>query len=144
MKKLVLLLGAVMSAVTADATVLFPFYGDVAPDNNIIVRMVKEDGDDKFEQIVRKGKSGMGSLDDCVSFLNDVVPDDVTKGVYGRHMSVFTSPFHKRDIDTVDAKGNKVSAIYVVNTAEGVMVYYTESDELQQREWQSAIEKGEM
>ena len=51
MKKLVLLLSAVMSAVTADATVLFPFYGDVAPDNNIIVRMVKEDGDDKFEQI---------------------------------------------------------------------------------------------
>ena len=79
-----------------------------------------------------------------MSFLNDVVPDDVTKGVYGRHMSVFTSPFHKRNIDTVDAKGNKVSAIYVVNTAEGVMVYYTESDELQQREWQSAIEKGEM
>ena len=123
----------------ADATVLFPFYGDIAPDNEVVARIVD---DNKFEQVVRKGDSGWGDLQACESFIDDVIPDDVSKSKVG-NMVVYTSTFHDKEIDTIEID-NKVSAIYILDKGGKTEVFYSESNGIQQKEWQAAIAAGEL
>lgn len=142
MKKILIMAAmAVLASVNAGATVLFPFFGDLAPNNEVVVRLV--DDNNKFEQIVSKGRSGWGGVSACESFMDDVVPDDVTKHGDGKNVVVYTSLFHPKDIDTV-AADNKVSAVYIINRGESVEIYYTESSDLQQREWESDIVGGRL
>lgn len=136
--KMILIMAAmaVLTSVNAGATVLFPFFGDLAPNSEVVARLVDEDK--KFEQIVRKGQSGWGGLSSCVSFMDDVVPEDVIKHGDGKNVVAYTSLFHPKDIDTV-AADNKISAVYIINRGETVEIYYTESSDIQQREWESDI-----
>ncbi|MGM9862432.1 MAG: hypothetical protein ACI30W_07535 [Muribaculaceae bacterium] len=140
MKKVIVsMIVAAAASNVADATVLFPFYSDIAPDNKVVARIVDEK---KFEQVVRKGDSGWGDLQACESFLDDVVPDDVSKGKAG-NMVVYTSTFHDKEIDTIEID-NKVSAIYILDKGDKTEVFYSESDGIQQKEWQAAITAGEL
>ncbi|MDD6393736.1 MAG: hypothetical protein PUG21_05620, partial [Prevotella sp.] len=82
-------------------------------------------------------------MDSCISFLDDVVPDDVTKSRLSPNMVVYTSPFHKDEIDTINT-GNKVSAIYILKKDTGVVVFYTESTSIQQKTWQEDIASGKL
>lgn len=138
MKKIIL--SAILAALTisiSNATVLFPFFGDLAPVNKLVARVVYKD----FEQVVYKGDSGWGGVKECVEFLNDVLPEDVNKKLASNGFVVFTSTFHPKEIDTIE-DSNKVSAIYIVQRKGGVEIYYTESDAHQQAEWQDDIENG--
>lgn len=89
------------------------------------------------------GYSTWGSMEDCISFLQDVLPEDAGKQQLGANSVVFTSKFHKEDKtkDVIDT-GNTVSAIYLIKKGKTVEVFYTESDATQQKEWQSEILKG--
>ena len=118
---------------------MFPFYGDIAPDNKVVARIVDEN---KFEQVVRKGDSGWGDMQACESFIDDVIPDDVSKSKAG-NMVVYTSTFHDKEIDTIEID-NKVSAIYILDKGGKTDVFYSESDGMQQKEWQAAIAAGEL
>lgn len=140
MKKIIVsMIVAAAASNVADATVLFPFYGDIAPDNKVVARIVDEN---KFEQVVRKGDSGWGDLQACESFIDDVIPDDVSKSKAG-NMVVYTSTFHDKEIDTIEID-NKVSAIYILDKGGKTEVFYSESDGMQQKEWQAAIASGEL
>lgn len=140
MKKIIVsMIVAAAASNVADATVLFPFYGDIAPDNKVVARIVDEN---KFEQVVRKGDSGWGDLQACESFIDDVIPDDVSKSKAGG-MVVYTSTFHEKEIDTIEID-NKVSAIYILDKGGKTEVFYSESDGMQQKEWQAAIASGEL
>lgn len=133
------IIAAMLVSAAANATVLFPFFGDIAADNKLITRI--DDGDGN-EQVVYKGDSSWGGVKDCVNFLDDVVPDDVTKSIDG-NMVVYTSPFRKEETDTI-ATDNKVSAIYILDKGNCAIIYYTESDGMQQKEWQADIASGKM
>lgn len=123
----------------AKATILFPFFGDIAADNKHITRIDNGDGN---EQVVYKGDSSWGGVKDCVSFLDDVVPEDVTKSIDG-NMVVYISQFRPKEIDTIE-NDNRVSAIYILNNGNCAIIYYTESDGTQQKEWQADIASGKM
>lgn len=142
MKK-ILIMGAlvILASGTAGATVLFPFFGDLAPENNVVARIV--DDDSRFEQIVYKGDSGWGGLAACESFMDDVVPEDVTKHGDGKNIVVYTSPFREKEIDTIK-DDNKISAVYIVDRGDRVEIYYSESSDIQQREWESDITAGNL
>lgn len=138
-----LLLTLVLACVAtiAQATVLFPFFGDIAANNKLILRLVTESP--KSEQVMYSGYSTWGSMEDCISFLQDVLPEDAGKQQLDANSVVFTSKFHKEDKtkDVIDT-GNTVSAIYLIKKGKTVQVFYTESDATQQKEWQSEILKG--
>lgn len=142
MKKILIMAAmAVLASVNVGATVLFPFFGDLAPNNDVVARLVDEDN--KFEQIVRKGQSGWGGLSSCVSFMDDVVPDDVTKHGDGKNVVVYTSPMHSKEVDTIKGD-NKISAVYIIDRGDSVEIYYTESSDIQQSEWASDIIGGRL
>ena len=124
----------------SNAIVLFPFFTDLAPNYKTIDRIVV---DEKFEQILHKGESNWGGIDECVSFLNDVLPKDVNKQSLGKNFVVYTSTFHPKEIDVIK-DDNKVSAIYIVKKGKSAIIFYSESDDTQQKAWQSAIESGKM
>lgn len=138
-----LLLTLVLACVAtiAQATVLFPFFGDIAANNKLILRLVIESP--KSEQVMYSGYSTWGSMEDCISFLQDVLPEDANKQQVDANSVVFTSVFHKEDKtkDVIDS-GNMVSAIYLIKKGKTVEIFYTESDATQQKEWQSEILKG--
>lgn len=136
-KYLVLALLAVLATGWAKATVLFPFYTDLSTDAKMIVRMV----DDRLEQVMHKGSSSWGGMTDCASFLDDVVPEDVCKTTMGDSMVVYVSPFHAKEVDTIETE-NKVCAIYLLKRKDRVDIYYTESSALQQKKWQEEIAAG--
>lgn len=142
MKK-ILIMGALatLASGTAGATVLFPFFGDLAPENNVVARIV--DDDSRFEQIVYKGDSGWGGLAACESFMDDVVPEDVTKHGDGKNIVVYTSPFREKEVDTIK-DDNKISAVYIVDRGDRVEIYYSESNDIQQKEWESDIAAGNL
>lgn len=142
MKK-ILIMGALVTLAsgTAGATVLFPFFGDLAPENNVVARIV--DDDSRFEQIVYKGDSGWGGLAACESFMDDVVPEDVTKHGDGKNIVVYTSPFREKEVDTIK-DDNKISAVYIVDRGDRVEIYYSESSDIQQKEWESDIAAGNL
>lgn len=142
MKK-ILIMGALatLASGTAGATVLFPFFGDLAPENNVVARIV--DDDSRFEQIVYKGDSGWGGLAACESFMDDVVPEDVTKHGDGKNIVVYTSPFREKKIDTIK-DDNKISAVYIIDRGDRVEIYYSESDDIQQQEWEADITAGNL
>lgn len=128
-------------ATIAQATVLFPFFGDIAANNKLILRLVTESP--KSEQVMYSGYSTWGSMEDCISFLQDVLPEDAGKQQVDANSVVFTSKFHKEDKtkDVIDT-GNTVSAIYLIKKGKTVEVFYTESDATQQKQWQTEILKG--
>lgn len=128
-------------ATIAQATVLFPFFGDIAANNKLILRLVTESP--KSEQVMYSGYSTWGSMEDCISFLQDVLPEDAGKQQVDANSVVFISVFHTEDEtkDVIDT-GNKVSAIYLIKKGKTVEIFYTESDATQQKEWQSEILKG--
>ena len=132
---------ATLASGTAGATVLFPFFGDLAPENNVVARIV--DDDSRFEQIVYKGDSGWGGLAACESFMDDVVPEDVTKHGDGKNIVVYTSPFREKEVDTIK-DDNKISAVYIVDRGDRVEIYYSESNDIQQKEWESDIAAGNL
>lgn len=138
-----LLLTLVLACVAtiAQATVLFPFFGDIAANNKLILRLVTESP--KSEQVMYSGYSTWGSMEDCISFLQDVLPEDANKQQVDANSVVFTSVFHKEDKtkDVIDS-GNTVSAIYLIKKGKTVEVFYTESDATQQKQWQTEILKG--
>lgn len=138
-----LLLTLVLACVAtiAQATVLFPFFGDIAANNKLILRLVTESP--KSEQVMYSGYSTWGSMEDCISFLQDVLPEDTNKQQVDANSVVFTSVFHKEDKtkDVIDS-GNTVSAIYLIKKGKTVEVFYTESDATQQKQWQTEILKG--
>lgn len=138
-----LLLTLVLACVAtiAQATVLFPFFGDIAANNKLILRLVIESP--KSEQVMYSGYSTWGSMEDCISFLQDVLPEDANKQQVDANSVVFTSVFHKEDKtkDVIDS-GNTVSAIYLIKKGKTVEVFYTESDATQQKQWQTEILKG--
>ena len=140
-KSLLLTLVLAYVATIAQATVLFPFFGDIAANNKLILRLVTESP--KSEQVIYSGYSTWGSMEDCISFLQDVLPEDAGKQQVDANSVVFTSKFHKEDKtkDVIDT-GNTVSAIYLIKKGKTVEVFYTESDATQQKEWQSEILKG--
>lgn len=140
-KSLLLTLVLACVATIAQATVLFPFFGDIAANNKLILRLVTESP--KSEQVMYSGYSTWGSMEDCISFLQDVLPEDAGKQQLDANSVVFTSKFHKEDKtkDVIDT-GNTVSAIYLIKKGKTVVVFYTESDATQQKEWQSEILKG--
>ena len=138
-KTFIIAIMAVFTANIAKATVLFPFFNDIAADNKIILRIDAN----KLEEIMYKGASSWGGMDSCISFLDDVVPDDVTKSRLSPNMVVYTSPFHKDEIDTINT-GNKVCAIYILKKDTGVVVFYTESTSIQQKTWQEDIASGKL
>lgn len=140
-KSLLLTLVLACVATIAQATVLFPFFGDIAANNKLILRLVTESP--KSEQVMYSGYSTWGSMEDCISFLQDVLPEDAGKQQLDANSVVFTSKFHKEDKtkDVIDT-GNRVSAIYLIKKGKTVQVFYTESDATQQKEWQSEILKG--
>lgn len=141
MKK-ILIMGtlAALASGNVGATVLFPFFGDLAPESDVKVRLVD---DNKFEQIVYKGDSGWGGLAACESFMDDVVPEDVTKHGDGKNIVVYTSPFREKEIDTIK-DDNKISAVYIVDRGDRVEIYYSESSDIQQKEWESDITAGNL
>lgn len=140
-KSLLLTLVLACVATIAQATVLFPFFGDIAANNKLILRLVTESP--KSEQVMYSGYSTWGSMEDCISFLQDVLPEDAGKQQVDANSVVFTSKFHKEDKtkDVIDT-GNTVSAIYLIKKGKTVVVFYTESDATQQKQWQTEILKG--
>ena len=132
---------ALLTATLAQATVLFPFFGDIAANNKLILRLVTESP--KSEQVMYSGFSTWGSMEDCLSFLADVLPEDANKQQVDANSVVITSMFHKENKtkDVIDT-GNQISAIYLLKKGKTVEIYYTESDATQQKEWQSEILKG--
>lgn len=139
MKKfLIMFLLAVLAAGPAMATVLFPFFNDLSTDYKQIVRLT----DNGEEQVMYRGGSSWGGLKDCMGFLDDVVPDDVTKLGVNDSLVVYLSPFHKKELDTLPTGANKVCAIYLVNRGASTLVFYTESSAAQQKVWQKEIGEG--
>lgn len=124
----------------ADAVVLFPFFGDLAPDYEVVCRL--DDGKG-HEQIVYRGKSGWGGFNDCVGFMDDVIPEGVSKSNEGLYAVVYKSAFHEEQIDVIDTD-SAVSAVYIVAGDNGLYIYYSESSGTQQKEWQSDILGGRM
>ena len=56
---------------------------------------------------------------------------------------VYTSPFREKEIDTIK-DDNKISAVYIVDRGDRVEIYYSESSDIQQREWESDITAGNL
>lgn len=141
MKRLrfIILLAAMLVVSAANATVLFPMFNDLAPNNEVVF---SDDDEKGFKQVVYKGDSGFGGFDTCVSFMNDVIPEDVTKSVT-KNIAVYVSPYKEKEIDTIDG-GNRVCAIYILDRGGKVEIYYTESDGVQQKTWEQAITEGKM
>ncbi|MGM9833164.1 MAG: hypothetical protein ACI31A_05695 [Candidatus Limisoma sp.] len=141
MKKFLLLaLLALFASNVANATVLFSFFTDLAPNYDVIFESKEENN----VQTVLKGDSGWGGLNDCQSFLDDVIPEDVSKHYNGKYMIVYTSTFHREEVDVVDTKSNMVSAIYLVSDGKSVKVFYTETSGTQQKEWEAQIAGGKL
>lgn len=95
-------------------------------------------------QIVLKGDSAWGGLDACQSFLDDVIPEDVSKHLGSNGMIVYTSTFHEEEVDTIGTESNMVSAIYLVGDSKSVTVSYSESSGTQQKEWEAQIAGGKL
>ena len=138
-KYLFITLLAVLSANIAKATVLFPFYSDISSDNKTIVRLVDEKN--RFEQILKKGSLTWGTMSECISFMEDVLPEDVIKPHPNDKVMIYSSPFHTKERDTLKSD-NVLSVIYVINKGSYVEVYYTESNDVQQKNWEEEILKG--
>ncbi|MGN0225751.1 MAG: hypothetical protein ACI4A7_06705 [Prevotella sp.] len=138
-KTFIIAIMAVFTASIAKATVLFPFFNDISADNKMIMSI----DDKKFEQIMYKGSSSWGGIADCISFLDDVLPDDVSKNHVSPNMVVYTSLFRKHEIDTIE-DDNKISAIYILKKGNLVEVFYTESNSVQQKAWQEDIASGKL
>ncbi|MGM9815839.1 MAG: hypothetical protein ACI304_02125 [Lepagella sp.] len=141
MKKLLCVaLLALLASSAANATVLFSFFTDLAPEYDVMFESKKE----KNVQIVLKGDSAWGGLDACQSFLDDVIPEDVGKHLDGKGLIVYTSTFHRDEIDVIDTESNMVSAIYLVGDGKSVKVFYSESSGTQQKEWEAQIAGGKL
>lgn len=131
---------ALLASNVANATVLFSFFTDLASKYDIIYESKEENN----VQTVLKGESGWGGLNDCQSFLDDVIPEDVSKHYDGKYMIVYTSTFHREEVDVIDTESNMVSAIYLVGDGESVKVFYTETSGTQQKEWEAQIAGGKL
>ena len=131
---------ALWASSAANATVLFSFFTDLAPEYNVLF----ESKEEKNVQIVLKGDSAWGGLDACQRFLDDVIPEDVSKHLGSNGMIVYTSTFHEEQVDTIGTESNMVSAIYLVGDSKSVMVSYSESSGTQQKEWEAQIAGGKL
>ena len=93
------------------------------------------DEKNRFEQILKKGSLTWGTMSECISFMEDVLPEDVIKPHPNDKVMIYSSPFHTKEMDTLKSD-NMLSVIYVINKGSYVEVYYTESNDVQQKNWE--------
>lgn len=128
MKKVLIAMFMLLAAVPGvRATALFPFFVDLVGDYTTLV-------DDKT--FMAKGMSTFGSKAATEGFMADVIPDDVSVERPAENVTIYKSEL--KSLDTFDT-GSRVYAIYLIGTTNGCEVYVTESDAVQQKEYESEI-----